>query len=866
MWLPSITLSKNKALNPKIVNFKISNNCHLNSPLLLIHSTRLPKLVISLSTTSPSSRSYPYSHSFHSNAYSDTLNLSLSPLFKSLEPHHSRNLLYIKSFFTKNTQPPISFLFFDNGWFLFSCTTQDKGKGHVIAPPSPPALCILNQVNDEIIDDPYLQVNDIRILIPFTIGADTHCFLGPIETLERANKKLSFFPNAEGEDLLINQAFNISHFINQKPFQNNPKINPRGFDFTTWYQRLEPSKGAAWGALGIQELLRLEFIAHNMGEDGTEIMDNEHVAFLFYWLNAILFCSRSVQMSKLFLPLATLLHEGKALNLAKLLLGHIFEELGQFVCDLRDNKIINAGGPLWLLQLWLNAIFKNFMTKPEGGSTDKQHIEGFRLSDYKPNFPNTQSDEDKFLAVFSLFHSCKDFDNDQLNFTPFLHRNCGPAWLDRLLFPNTNEENELANRTWANLLLVQVIPIGLPQYRKERFKITLYAPHLTARQLGFSQAIPTPQSRHSEPFCQITLTSQEDFNTCLLKNKKRRDRFNFLIYERSSFITKSCFEWWATYYSSSPKRTHKRKADTTRPPPHKSRRTPTRASRMLVLPSSSESADESKPNKDTIAISSHSEDAADSNPGSQLVQRSKLPKPINVAQSASSTGALDQPIFRQQNDPKHSTSHDSIQFTGSLQLIPATHPPSFHTTQVIEPTTNPLQHSPEGTHILESISPNNQAVFSAENLVIPDSDSASKVADTTNSDFSRSKANLQTPPGPRPKTASASTTPTSASLDNLQEIENEEATAKSNIENCLATAQPIQASREEFDVKISHAISVQAFHDQEEARLEAELTQIQEQLATIRQSRATIAKPLTIAQQDQQHLIQELISIDTKRG
>ncbi|RYR22287.1 hypothetical protein Ahy_B03g067574 [Arachis hypogaea] len=136
-------------------------------------------------------------------------------------------------------------------------TTQDKGKGHVVAPPSPLALRILNQINDEIIDDPHLQVNDTRILIPFTIGADTHCFLGPIETLERTNKKLSFFPNAEGEDLLINQAFNISHFINQKSFRDNPKINPRGFDFTTWYQRFEPTKGAIWGALGIQELLRL---------------------------------------------------------------------------------------------------------------------------------------------------------------------------------------------------------------------------------------------------------------------------------------------------------------------------------------------------------------------------------------------------------------------------------------------------------------------------------------------------------------------------------------------------------------------------------------------------------------------------------
>ncbi|RYR63035.1 hypothetical protein Ahy_A04g020816 [Arachis hypogaea] len=114
-----------------------------------------------------------------------------------------------------------------------------------------------------------------------------------------------------------------------------------------------------------------DFIAHNMGVEGTKITENEHVAFLFYWLNVILFCSRSIQMSKLYLPLATFLQEGKALNLAKLLLGHIFEELGQFVCDLQDNKIISAGGPLWLLQLWINVIFKNFMTKLEGGSTDK---------------------------------------------------------------------------------------------------------------------------------------------------------------------------------------------------------------------------------------------------------------------------------------------------------------------------------------------------------------------------------------------------------------------------------------------------------------------------------------------------------------
>ncbi|RYQ99715.1 hypothetical protein Ahy_B07g087701 [Arachis hypogaea] len=539
------------------------------------------------------------------------------------------------------------------------------------------------------------------------------------------------------------------------------------------------------------------------------------------------------------------------------------------------------------------------MTKSESGSTDKQYIDGFRLAEFKPNFPDTESNEDRFWAVFSLFHTCKDFDNDQLNFTPFLRRNRGPTWLECLLFPDTNEANEIANQNWANMLAVQVIPIGLPLHKKERFKITMYAPHLTTRQLEFSQDIPTPQPQNDDPFCHITLTTQEDFNSCLLKNQQRRDRFNFVMYDRSFYITKSCFKWWATYYSrytrtleeiqqtairtavteSSPKKLTREKLkllDHHQP----------RVKELLLELLVNKSADESEPtNKDSLAASSPSEDAADSDPGTQLIPRYRI----------------------SQIDPEHSTSHDSIQFTGSLQTIPATHPPLPHTTQVIDLTANPLQHSPEENHRLESISPNNQAVSSTENIVVADSNSAFKAADTTNSTSSKSKV-LETPPELQPKSSLQTppdqnqehrmflllqldclnsslelptNTPYSASIQEfkqllndsvasqfqLQETENEEAIAKSKIENCLTTAQPIQSSREEFDVRNSHAISVQAFHDQEEARIEAELAQLhQEQLATIRQSRATLAKPLAAAQQEQHLLIQKLVLIDTERG
>ncbi|RYQ98928.1 hypothetical protein Ahy_B07g086758 [Arachis hypogaea] len=809
--------------------------------------------------------------------------------------------------------------------------SSDKGKGHTSTPPPPPALRILNQIDDEIIDDPHIQSSDNRILIPFTIGTDTHCFLGPIESLEKVNKKSLSFPSVEGEDLLINQSFNISHFINQKMFRNNPKINPRGYDFTAWYRRLEPTKSAM----------------SSLPTTWVEKVSESPIMNI-------------VQMSKLYLSLAILLHEGKILNLAKLPLGHIFEELGQFVCDLRDNKLISAGGPLWLLQLWLNAIFENFMTKPESGHTDKQYIEGFRLSAYKPNFPNAPSDEDKFWAVFTLFPSCKNFENEQLNFTPFLCRNRGPAWLDRLLFPKSYEGSELAKRSWAHLLA-----------KKEKFKIALNAPHLSARQLEFSQAIPKPQPRNDDPFCHFLLTTQEDFDSCLAMNQQRRDHFSFMEYERSSYITKSCVEWWAAYYArythtlediqqtaiqtapiaeSSPKRTQKRKAETARPPLAKSRKTPTKTSRKLILLSSTESSKEIEPaNKDTPAVSSQSEDVADSDSSPQLIRRTKTSQPAHVTHSVTSAEKLNPLILPQQHGQEQSTSHNSIQFSGP-RVIPATFPLSSHTTQIVDLTTNTLQYSPAETQRIESTSSDHQVSETPPELQLTPSD----------------LAQLQTPPRPKPSTSIILTTPSSATLDDLtsilnkiiqgtkvpipipvipspvytrppieldldtreqlrsliklldhppaswvndpilnqlltsllsssfklptnipnfdliqgfkqlieesvafhfqfQEIKNREATTVSKIKNYQATAQSIKAARDEFDLKIARAISVQAFHDQEEARLEAELALIQEQLTTLRQNWTTLARPLVAAQQEQHLLIQQLVSIDTER-
>ena len=63
------------------------------------------------------------------------------------------------------------------------------------------------------------------------------------------------------------------------------------------------------------------FIRNNVDALLTPVFDDEHVAFLFYWLNALVYCGRSLQMQQRYYPLAIMLHEGHQLYLAKLIIA-----------------------------------------------------------------------------------------------------------------------------------------------------------------------------------------------------------------------------------------------------------------------------------------------------------------------------------------------------------------------------------------------------------------------------------------------------------------------------------------------------------------------------------------------------------------
>ena len=90
----------------------------------------------------------------------------------------------------------------------------------------------------------------------------------------------------------------------------------------------------------------------------------EHIAFLAMWLSRFVFCTKSLQVTKKMLTLATQLHHKYPLCLAELILANLYESISNGVTQLKvlgDRGNLLLSGPFWLLQLWLNATFESFL-------------------------------------------------------------------------------------------------------------------------------------------------------------------------------------------------------------------------------------------------------------------------------------------------------------------------------------------------------------------------------------------------------------------------------------------------------------------------------------------------------------------------
>jgi hypothetical protein len=209
-------------------------------------------------------------------------------------------------------------------------------------------------------------------------------------------------------------------------------------------ETFDPAKTSKNIELVYKENTISKFIAENRGKDGEEVSDIEHVAFLTLWLSHYVFCSKSLQVAKMFIPMAIQIHEGKDFALGGLLLATLLEAIGNACDDIKASKEgtpFLVSGPIWLLQLWLNATFETklglIVPSDHQKEVHERLVEGGRLVRLSPSSleQNTQRLFMKYMKFFLNFEKLLP------RHAPFLERYYGPAWFTED-FPALDPDNE----------------------------------------------------------------------------------------------------------------------------------------------------------------------------------------------------------------------------------------------------------------------------------------------------------------------------------------------------------------------------------------------------------------------------------------
>jgi hypothetical protein len=89
----------------------------------------------------------------------------------------------------------------------------------------------------------------------------------------------------------------------------------------------DPTKTGDKIELNYKENTFSKYIVENQGKEGEEVSHEEHVAFLTLWLSHYVFCSKSLQIARMFIPMAQQIHEGRRFGLGRLLLATLYEAM-----------------------------------------------------------------------------------------------------------------------------------------------------------------------------------------------------------------------------------------------------------------------------------------------------------------------------------------------------------------------------------------------------------------------------------------------------------------------------------------------------------------------------------------------------------
>ncbi|XP_057457307.1 uncharacterized protein LOC130748161 isoform X2 [Lotus japonicus] len=289
-----------------------------------------------------------------------------------------------------------------------------------------------------------------------------------------------------------------------------------------------------------------KFIKDHYVENG-EVSDAEHVAFLLYWLSAYVFCTKSLRIPAKLLPLANLLHEGRIIAMARLVLGNLYQMINEAIADIRDPKVasLNAAGPFWLLQLWMNAVFEpSLPAKNPPPTVSNTRIDAFRLEALTPPYDASTFEFD-FKKYFTLFFELKRF---RSSFAPYHKPSYGPRWL-RNSYPNLPGSENLSQHQvelWQTILSPRVLTIN---FASNDFTLCGYNPQLVSRQFGLSQDLPNTLFDKSLILYPGTITKRSVFDTTIsYYNEEELLGLSPFSFTPSFYVTQAFKAWWSAYW------------------------------------------------------------------------------------------------------------------------------------------------------------------------------------------------------------------------------------------------------------------------------------------------------------------------------
>jgi hypothetical protein len=311
--------------------------------------------------------------------------------------------------------------------------------------------------------------------------------------------------------------------------------------------------------VGTSGLPSYNAFAEHHHKNTDEISDEEHVAFLAYWLARHIFCNRSVQVTKAHATLASHLHNGTLVSISDLILASLYSSLTDIVGQIKAHVIdpkknVLFHGPLWLLQLWLVATFpaevKPFKNRKVACTLDRPA--GTSGRDYSvwerllSSIPIENKVRPQFLEVmFNAMLKKGDFDS---SLAPFSDKSKVSPIIAGNFYPRDARYPQRAINFWTQVLTPLFLSYAL---NGDKPSLVAYQPNLVARQFGLCQTLPKSIFESPGLLNGVFANSpwgviKTDYDDVCAK----APTIHLYEFKPQYLCTKEFDTWWQTYFNS----------------------------------------------------------------------------------------------------------------------------------------------------------------------------------------------------------------------------------------------------------------------------------------------------------------------------